>query len=453
MSSVQLSVEAFDPLARRVAARLHEAGFQAVFAGGCVRDALLGRTPKDIDIATNATPADVATVYPGARFIGKAFGVTLVKEGDRHFEVATFREDVGYSDGRRPDRVQFAGAEADAHRRDFTINGLFYEPATGNILDYVDGCADIRSGLIRAIGNPQERFEEDHLRLLRAIRFAATLNFAIEPETLAAIKSLAPQIKRISAERIFAELTRIWTESQHPGQALRLLEESGLLGELLPEIQAMVGVEQPAEFHPEGDVFVHTALALDQLKAPTATLAWAVLLHDVGKPLTYTEEKTATGFRIHFHGHAAEGARLADEILRRLRASNDLREGVVHCVKNHMRFIDWPNMKQATRRKIVSHPLFLTDLELHRADCLASNGDLTTHQAALEEYERFKSEIQLPKPWISGRDLMDLGIPEGPAIAGWRQRAFDAQLEGQFAGRAELLAWLREIIRRETPGR
>lgn len=451
MAPVQLSASAFDPLARRVAARLHEAGFQSVFAGGCVRDALLGRTPKDTDIATNATPDEVACVYPGARFIGKAFGVTLVSEGGRYFEVATFRQDISYSDGRRPDLVKFAGAEADARRRDFSINGLFFEPSTSAILDYVGGCDDVRRGIVRAIGNAEERFEEDHLRLLRAVRFAAALNFTIAPETFSAIKKLAPKISRISAERIFTELTRIWTESKQPGKALEMLRETGLLAELLPEIQEMTGVQQPPRFHPEGDVFTHTALALDQLKSPDAKLAWAVLLHDVGKPPTYTEEKTADGIRIHFHGHASVGARMADGILRRLRASNELREDVVHSVKNHMRFIDWPNMRLATRRKIVAHPLFPMDIELHRADCLASNGALETHRAALEEYERLQNKTALPRAWVTGHDLIKLGVPEGPAIARWRQCAFDAQLENKFTNRADLLAWLAEAIRGEIP--
>lgn len=451
MASLQLSASVFDPLARRVAARLHEAGFQSVFAGGCVRDALLGRAPKDTDIATNATPDEVARVYPGARFIGKAFGVTLVSEGGRYFEVATFRQDISYSDGRRPDVVKFAGAEADAHRRDFTINGLFYEPSTSTILDFVGGCDDVQRRIVRAIGDAERRFEEDHLRLLRAVRFANTLNFTIAPETFSAIKKLAPKINRISPERIFTELTRIWVESKQPGKALEMLRETGLLAETLPEVLAMAGVEQPPQFHPEGDAFTHTALALDQLKSPDAKLAWAVLLHDVGKPPTYTEEKTAEGVRIHFHGHAGVGAQMADEILRRLRASNEFREAVVHSVKNHMRFIDWPNMKQATRRKIVAHPLFPMDIELHRADCLASNGALETHQAALKEYERLQNEVTLPRAWVTGHDLMKLGVPEGPTIALWRQRAFDAQLENKFANRADLLAWLAEAIRAEFP--
>lgn len=443
----QLSAEIFDPFARRAAARLHEAGFQAVFAGGCVRDALLNRPAQDVDIATNARPDDVARLFPGAKFVGKAFGVTLVPEGNRYFEVATFRRDIGSADGRRPESIAYAQAEEDALRRDFTINGLFYDPAQEKILDYVKGCEDIERRMIRAIGDPLARFEEDHLRLLRAIRFAGVLDFTIDPATAAAIRKLAPQIRRISAERVLQELTRLWTESEQPGRGLRLLHETGLLAELLPEIEAMIGVQQPPEFHPEGDVFVHTVLALNQLNQPDAALAWSVLLHDVGKPPTFREETSERGTRIRFEKHAAIGAEIADQILRRLRASNELRESVVHAVRHHMRFIDWPHMKLSTRRKIVAHPLFPLELELHRADCMASHGQLDTHRAAVEEYKRFRAEPQLPAPWVTGHDLMQLGVHKGPAVGQWRRRAFDAQLEGRFADRAELLAWLAKTIK------
>ncbi|MCO5067524.1 MAG: CCA tRNA nucleotidyltransferase [Kiritimatiellae bacterium] len=447
MSLAPISAATFDPRATRIAQRLQEAGFQTVFAGGCVRDALLGRPPQDIDIATSAKPEEVATLFPKARFIGKAFGVTLISQEGAHFEVATFRRDVGSRDGRRPERIEYAPAEQDARRRDFTINGIFFDPVHEKVLDYVEGISDLQQRIVRAIGDPLSRFEEDHLRLLRAVRFAATLQFQIDPQTLAAMRTSAPQIQRISAERILQELTRIWTESAPPGTGLRLLHGSGLLREILPEVEAMVGVAQPPEYHPEGDVFIHTALALDQLREPDPALAWATLLHDVGKPPTYREVQEEGKLRIRFDRHAAVGAEMADAILRRLRASNELREAVVHAVRQHMRFLDWPNMKASTRRKIVAHPLFLLDLELHRVDCLASNGFLDTHEKAKSEYEQLRAERPLPAPWINGNDIMRCGIPPGPRVGYWRQRAFDAQLEGQFASREELLDWLTETIK------
>jgi poly(A) polymerase len=424
----------------------------AYFAGGCVRDALLRRACKDIDIATDANPDQVAALFPGARFVGKSFGVTLVPVEGRYFEVATFRRDIGGADGRHPDAVEFARPEQDAARRDFTINGLFYDPARGEVVDYVGGVADLQARRIRAIGPPRARFREDHLRMLRAVRFAAALEFDIDPETADAIRGEAAAIGRISAERILQELTRMFTESPRPGRALLLLRETALLREILPEVEAMVGVRQPPAFHPEGDVFVHTALALDRMETPDAALAWSVLLHDVGKPPTAVVDMHG---RIRFPNHAAVGAEIASAILRRLRASNDLREAVEYAVRHHMRFVDWPRMKPATRRRLAAHPLFPMELALHKADCLASHGMLDTYAAARDEWERFRAAPRLPAPWIDGRAIMAMGVPEGPAVGAWLRVAFDAQLEGRFADREALATWLHERIRREaspTPG-
>ncbi len=449
MADFRISPDQFDPAARKAAARLNQAGFIAYFAGGCVRDALLGRPGKDIDIATDANPDQVAALFPGARFIGKSFGVTLVPVDERYFEVATFRRDIGSADGRRPVAVEFTRPEEDAGRRDFTINGLFYDPAREAVVDFVGGLDDLRARVIRAIGEPSARFREDHLRMLRAVRFASVLEFELDPATADAIRADAGRILLISAERILQELTRIWTESPKPGRALYLLRDTGLLQQILPEVHAMSGVEQPPQFHPEGDVFIHTALALDQLESPDAELAWSVLLHDVGKPPTYSVD--ADG-RIRFQGHAAVGAEMASEILRRLRASNELRDAVEHAVRHHMRFVDWPRMKSSTRRRLAAHPLFPMELALHKADCLASHGMLDTYAAAREELERFQAEPKLPAPWISGRDIMELGVPEGPAVGAWRRAAFDAQLEGRFPDRDALLTWLRgEIARANQP--
>ncbi|HMP75916.1 MAG TPA: CCA tRNA nucleotidyltransferase [Kiritimatiellia bacterium] len=440
----------FDPLAVQAAATLHTAGHQAVFAGGCVRDALLGRPPQDVDIATDARPDDVARLFPGSKFIGKSFGVTLVPVGDRHFEVATFRRDLGGTDGRHPDAIEFARAEDDAGRRDFTINGLFYDPATERVIDHVGGLADLQRRVVRAIGDPRARFLEDHLRMLRAVRFAAVLEFELDPDTAEAIRRDAAAIGRISAERILQEVTRLLTEAPAPGRGLRLLREVGLLAQILPEVDAMAGVQQPPEFHPEGDVFVHTALALDQLRAPDAALAWSVLLHDVGKPPTFRQDPAEKNGRIRFEGHAGVGARMADEIMRRLRASNELREAVETAVRQHMRFVDWPRMKTSTRRRMVAHPLFPLELELHRADCMASHGLLDTYAAARAEYEQFRAEPRLPAPLLNGRDLMALGVPEGPEVGRWRRVAFDAQLEGRFATREAGLAWIANAIKQRT---
>ena len=429
------------------AQRLHAAGYEAVFAGGAIRDLLLGRPAKDVDIATNAHPDAVAAIFPGAKFIGKSFGVTLVPVQGHWFEVATFRRDLGSRDGRRPESVAFATAEEDASRRDFTINGLFYDPVRQRLIDHVGGRSDLEMRNIQAIGSPSERFREDHLRMLRAVRFASVLDFEIEAATLEAIRKDAALIARISMERIMDELTRTWTESPHPGRGLRLLDASGLLDIVLPEVAALRGVAQPPEFHPEGDVFTHTALAMDALERPDAMLAWATLLHDIGKPSTYVEEAGPQGTRIRFPGHASRGADMADALLRRLRASNELRENVVLAVRQHMRFVDWPQMKNATRRRWLAHPLFPVELQLHRADCLACHAKLDTYAQASAALEAWKNEPRLPPPWVSGGDLMAMGLPEGPEIGVWRRRAFDAQLEGSFAGREELMAWLRDAIK------
>ncbi|MCS6771551.1 MAG: CCA tRNA nucleotidyltransferase [Kiritimatiellae bacterium] len=443
MTEIPLPAGVFDPSAIQVARRLTEAGHIAYFAGGCVRNALLRRNPVDIDIATNATPDEVAWIFPGARFVGKSFGVTLVPGGEKWFEVATFRRDVGTADGRRPLTVEFTGPEEDARRRDFTINALFYDPVRELVIDYVNGLQDLDQRVVRAVGDPRARFREDFLRMLRAIRFASVLEFEIDSQTFDAIKEAAPHILQISAERIFQELDRIWTESDKPGRGLYLLRDSGLLEHILPEVMAMNGVEQPPEFHPEGDVFVHTALALNAMEGRDSVLAWSVLLHDVGKP--QTQILTPDG-QIRFPGHANVGAEMADAILRRLRASNELREAVIHLVRHHMRFVDWPRMKASTRRKIVAHPLFEKELALHKADCLASHGLLDTWAAAREEFERFRAEPALPKPWIRGRDLLALGIPEGPELGSWLRLAYDAQLEGRFDDRESLVTWLREQL-------
>lgn len=433
--------------ALRIAGALRDAGHIAYFAGGCVRDLLLGRPPKDIDIATDAPPDAVLALFPHTRQFGKAFAVVQVSIGDHAYEVATFRRDEEYRDGRHPERVAFSTPEQDAQRRDFTINGLFYDPVAARVIDFVDGQRDLEGRVLRAIGDPAQRFREDYLRMLRAVRFAATLEFDIEPQTAAAIREHAAALGRISAERIQQELTRLLTESPRAGRGIELLRDTGLLDVILPEIAALQGVAQPPEFHPEGDVFRHTVTMLDLMRHPSPELAYAVLLHDVGKPATQRVTTDAQGReRIRFDGHAPAGADLAVAILKRLRASNDLVDTVAHCVRDHMRFLEIQKMRTSKLRALVAAPTFKVELELHRLDCLASHGKLDNHAFLVRFVESLRNEPRLPAPWISGRDIMELGIAEGPEVGRWRQRAFEAQLEGRAASREELLAWLRREI-------
>ncbi|TAN37817.1 MAG: CCA tRNA nucleotidyltransferase [Verrucomicrobia bacterium] len=439
----EISIADREARARTIVQTLRQAGYTALFAGGCVRDLLLKREPKDFDIATSARSDDVIRLFPRTIETGKAFGVVQVVLDGQPTEVATFRRDIGSSDGRRPDAVAFSTPAEDAQRRDFTINGLFLEPETGTVLDYVGGRHDLERKIIRTIGDPRQRFAEDYLRLLRAIRFAATLEFAIEPAAFAAVRELAPQITKVSAERIQQELTRLLTEVPHAGQSLRLLRDSGLLAVVLPEVAALQGQEQPPQFHPEGDVFEHTAIMLDTMQQPDPVLAWAVLLHDIGKPPTAQLTREPDGSeRIRFNYHDEEGARMAEQIMRRLKMSADMIEAVTHCVRNHMRFKEVRQMRRATLRRLVGAPTFPTELELHRLDCLASHGNIENLAFLQQFHEELKNEPVLPKPWVTGDDLIARGMKPGPELGRWHKRAYEAQLENRCATREELLAWL-----------
>lgn len=428
-----------EAIAKRIAGRLREAGHSAVFAGGCVRDLLLGRTPSDIDIATSARPDDVIALFPRTVPVGAQFGVILVIESGIEFEVATFRADGGYSDGRRPDRVEFADAEADARRRDFTINGLFIDPVTDKVLDFVGGRADLERRLVRAIGDPMARFGEDKLRLLRAVRFAATLGFELEAETWGAVQALAGEIHVVSAERVRDELVKTFCG---PGRVrgLDLLNESGLLAEVLPEVAEMRGCNQPPEFHPEGDVFVHTRLMLDLLgEEVSKELAFAVLLHDVGKPPTQFTDETG---RIRFNGHEHVGADLTREILTRLRFSNDEIDAVEVMVRQHMAFKDVQNMRTAKVKRFMARPTFEEEMELHRVDCTSSHGMLDNYSFLRGKAEEFANEPLIPPPLITGRDLIAMGFKPGPAFSVVLEGAQTAQLEGQLRDRDDALNWL-----------
>lgn len=426
---------------------LRRAGFTAYWAGGCVRDMLMGREPKDFDIATSARPDEVLALFPRCLEVGRAFGVVQVLRDGMSFEVATFRQDAAYADGRHPEAVTFGGPEEDARRRDFTVNGLFYDPAEDRVLDYVGGQKDITARILRTIGPPDDRFAEDYLRMLRAARLASVLEFAIEAGTADAIRRLAPRISGVSAERIQQELTRLLLESPRPGQGLVLLRDLGLLAVLLPEVDRLAGQAQPPAFHPEGDVFTHTVQMLDAMREPTLPLAYAVLLHDVGKPGTAVLAKEPDGTeRIRFHGHAEAGAGIAEGILKRLRLPSREIEDVVYAIRNHMRFTDVQQMRRSTLRQLVGAPTFPLELELHRVDCLCSHGNLGNYDFLVRFRDELKNEPVLPPPWVTGHDLMALGLPEGPKVGAWHKKAYEAQIEGRFADREALLGWLRQEL-------
>jgi tRNA nucleotidyltransferase/poly(A) polymerase len=429
--------------------RLQRAGFTAFWAGGCVRDMLRGRPPKDYDIATLALPDQVVSLFPDSVEVGKSFGVVRVPLATHMFEVATFRMDWEYEDGRRPRHVTFSAPGTDAQRRDFTINALFYDPLTSTVYDHVGGKADLDARLVRCVGEPARRFAEDYLRMLRAVRFASTLDFRLDTSTATAIHTAAASASHISAERVREELTRILLEAARPGDALRLLDEVGLLDVLLPEITPMKKQQQPPQFHPEGDVFEHTVAMLNLMNARDAVLAWSVLLHDVGKPATARQAPD----RIRFDGHDAEGGRIAQAILGRLRFSNDDIEAITHCVRSHMRFQDVQRMRQSTLRRLAGAPTFTTELELHRLDCLASHGGLENHEFLQRFARSFSDRPVLPRPWITGHDILRLGIPEGAEVGVWHRKAYEAQLEQRFPDRETLLRWIEREIAEATARR
>ena len=424
-------------IAGEIVSRLQGAGFAAFWVGGCVRDFLLGREPQDFDIATDAKPEQVEKLFRKTIPVGKKFGVIIVVENGIQFQVATFRAEAEYRDGRRPEKVVFANAEADASRRDFTVNGLFYDPLTEKIHDWVGGEEDLRAKIIRTIGEPAERFGEDHLRMLRAVRFAARLGFEIEEKTFAAIQTLAPKIKLISAERIRDELLKLFAppatdgarasspaafseqpvaaagDSRAPAaRGLVLLRESGLLEHILPELAATIACEQSPDFHPEGSVFNHICLMLEKMPpGASESLPWAVLLHDIAKPAT-AERDVATG-KIHFYGHEKIGADLAENILQRLKFPNRQTEEIVACVRHHMQFKDVKQMRKATLRRLMLRETFLLELELHRLDCLGSFGDLEHFHFLVEQAEALKHLPQIRPPLLTGTDLIKLGMRPG----------------------------------------
>lgn len=430
--------------ARKIVRVLQEAGHEALFAGGCVRDRLRGVEPKDYDIATSATPDEILALYPKGDTIGAHFGVILLREGGHFFEVATFREDGVYSDGRRPDKVVFSSAERDASRRDFTVNGMFYDPIRDKVVDYVGGRQDLAKGLLRAIGDPDKRFQEDYLRLLRAIRFATRLDFEIEEKTWQAIEESAPRVVAISPERIRDELDRIWV-SPNRLRGFDLLVESGLMKALLPEILELQGCEQPPQWHPEGDVFVHTRLMLSLLpEEASLPLVLSVLFHDIAKPATqaFDEENE----RIRFNGHDRIGAEMAREILKRFRYSNAITDAVVSGVANHMTFKDVQKMRTSKLKRFMARETFEDELELHRVDCAGSNGNLGNYDFLVARREEFANKPLIPPRLVTGKDLIDRGWKPGPRFKEVLTRIQDLQLEGSLTTREEAFAWLEENV-------
>lgn len=458
MSSKQAAVE--------IVRTLRDQGFEAYFAGGCVRDMLLGREPADYDVTTSARPDEVMRIFPRTFAVGAQFGVVLVPiKGEvqtapddgqpmsveqlpmphaKVIEVATFRSDGLYTDGRHPDEVKFSSdPREDVQRRDFTINGLLLDPLEHDrVLDFVGGREDLQANIIRTIGEPDKRFSEDKLRLLRGVRFAARFGYEIEPRTFEAIRRLAPQIHQVSRERVRDELTKMLIEGQAK-RAFELLDSTGLLHEVLPEIEAMKGVEQPPQFHPEGDVWVHTLLLLEMLPKPTSkTLAWGALLHDVGKPPTFRVAPD----RIRFDGHVEVGVAMAADICRRLRFSNEETEQIKLLVENHMRFADVMRMKQSTLKRFMRLPKFDEHLALHRIDCLSSHGNLDLYEFTRERYENTPTEEIRPTPLITGRDLIALSLKPGPSFKDLLAATEDAQLEGRLHSREEALTFVEQLL-------
>jgi poly(A) polymerase len=430
-------------LANSICETLRGSGHEALLVGGCVRDILLGREPADYDVATDATPDEVMALFPGSLAVGAQFGVIIVHRDGINVEVATFRADVGYSDGRHPDAVVFARTpKEDVQRRDFTINGLLMRHDTGEVLDYVGGQADLRAGLIRAIGEPERRFREDKLRLLRAVRFAARFGFSIEETTFAAIRRHVREIGQVSAERVRDELTKLLTEGA-ARRGFELLDETGLLAEVLPEVAAMKGVEQPPQFHPEGDVWIHTRLMIEKLPAGASpTLAWGVLLHDVGKPATFKSAEE-TGDRIRFDGHVDVGVRMAEAITRRLRFSNEDAEQIAALVANHMRFKDVEQMRGSTLKRFIRLPRFDEHLELHRLDCLSSHRRLESYAFVTRTLADTPIEEIRPTRLLTGDDLLEMGYKPGPLFREILSAVEDAQLEGELKTKEEAQEYVR----------
>jgi len=442
--------------AAEIVRHLQTAGFSAFWVGGCVRDVLLGREPGDYDIATSARPEQVEKLFKRTVAVGRKFGVMVVVEHGRPFQVATFRAEADYRDGRHPEQVTFGDAEADAQRRDFTVNGLFYDPVAEKLHDWVGGEKDLRAKIIRTIGSPGERFAEDHLRLLRAVRFAAQLGFEIEPQTFAAVRTLAPKIELISAERIRDELIKLFSPP-HAARGLDLLLKSGLLPGVLPEVITTIACEQSPDFHPEGTVFEHVRLMLEKMAtdpppprsgfgAASAhpSLPWMVILHDIAKPAT-AERDPATG-KIHFYGHEKVGAALAGRILQRLRFPKKQTDEIVACVRQHMQFKDVKQMRKATLRRLLLRKTFPLELELHRLDCLGSHGALDHYEFLVQQAAELEKQPAIRPPLLTGNDLIALGVKPGPALGALLAEIREKQLQDELKTPRQAKAWAKKRL-------
>jgi poly(A) polymerase len=438
---------ALQDTATQIVRRLQTAGFTAYWVGGCVRDSLLGREPDDYDIATSAKPEQVEALFPRTIPVGRQFGVIIVLEGGHEFQVATYRAEADYQDGRHPEKVTFADARADASRRDFTVNGLFYDPVQKQMHDWVGGEADLRAKLVRTIGDPRERFAEDHLRMLRAVRFAAQLDFTIEPATLAAVRENAPKILVVSAERIREELIKLF-RPPNAARGLELLRESGLLEQVLPEIAATVTCDQSPNWHPEGTVFNHIKLMLAAIPpdAPPS-LSWAALLHDVAKPVTASKDE-ATG-AIHFYGHETVGAEMAEALLQRLKFPRKQTDEIVAAVLHHMQFKDVKSMKKSTLRRMVLRETFPLEMALHRLDCLGSHRRLDHYEFMLEEAKELEKRPEIRPPLLTGEDLKKLGVAAGPEMGKLLAEIREKQLQDELKTAEEARAWVEEQIKQE----
>ena len=442
-------------LALKIIYTLHENGYEAYLAGGCVRDQLLEKEPKDYDIATNALPDSIENLFSKTTAIGKSFGTIVVIEHNESIEVTTFRSEGTYHDGRHPEKVTFSSAKEDASRRDFTINGLFYDPIKNNIIDHVNGKVDLKNNLVKAIGDPNDRFKEDHLRMMRAIRFAHTLDFKIEDKTKYAIQENAHLISKISIERIENELSRILVESKRPGDALQTLYDVGLLKHILPEVVELIGIKQPPNHHPEGDVFTHVKLMLNHTSSSKILetfflreLCYVVLFHDISKPEKYIEELQDDGtVRIRFLGHEKRGAEVTKSILQRLKLSNQDTKKIVSVIADHMKPFQSKDMKLSTLRKMMGSSYFDLLLELHRLDGLGSKGILPSYTFLKEKLNEF--ENILPRPLISGDDLSTLGIENGIKMGKIIEQTYDKQLEENLS-KQELLDWMKEKFGAES---
>ncbi len=433
----------------QIVRRLQAAGFQAFWVGGCVRDFLLGREPQDYDIATNARPEQTEKLFPKTIPVGKQFGVLLVVEDNHQFQIATFRAEADYKDGRRPESVRFSDAREDAIRRDFTVNGLFFDPVADQLHDWVGGEADLRAKIIRTIGSPDERFGEDHLRMLRAIRFAAQLGFEIEPQTLAAVRKYAERISLVSAERIRDELINLFAPP-HAARGLVLLHESGLMAHVLPELVPTLTCEQSPNYHPEGTVFNHLRLMLEHLPTTLTneSLPWASLLHDIAKPQTASRGEDGA---IHFYGHEKVGAEMAESILQRLKFPRKQTDEIVAAVRHHMQFKDAPDMRKATLRRMLLRETFPLELELHRLDCLGSHRRLDIYDFLCEQRARLYDQPHLLPPLLTGNDLLELGMEAGPHLGALLHELRDKQLAEELTNPDEARAWIKQMLSKHAP--